>query len=338
MRKSFMTVAASLSLLAMANAAEARDDLRIIGSSTVFPFATATGEMLVKSGMPEPKITSTTSGKGMKIFCSGIGTAFPDIANTSRPINEKEAKDCAANGVAHTEVKVGNDANVLAYRSELGSLSLTGEQIWRAVAAQVPVNGVLVANPYRLWNDIDPSLPAKTIEVYGPPVGAGVRDGFIEQFIMPACAADPVMAGLAAEAKKETFSAFRTDGAFVEFAKAAEVLLALPEAEAALGMTSYSLVAPNVQEYGLALAGINRVGPSPATIAGGEYKGSQALYIYLKNAHLGSVPGIKEFAAEFVSDRASGKDGYLVAMGLVPLTDEQRREMQARVAAMTATN
>ena len=338
MRKSLITVAASLTLLAATNVAEARDDLRIIGSSTVFPFATATGEKLAQAGMAVPKITSTTSGKGMKIFCSGIGAGFPDIANTSRPINDKEAKDCAQNGVTYTEVKVGNDANVLAHRSDLGSLSLTGEQIWRAVAAQVPVDGTLVANPYHMWNEIDPSLPAKPIEIYGPPVGAGVRDGFIEQFVMPACTADPAIAALSAEAKKETCSTFRADGLFVEFEKAAEVMLALPESKAAVGMTSYSLIAPNAKEHGLALAQINGVAPSPATIAAGEFKGSQALYIYLKTAHLSIVPGIKEFAGEFVSDRASGKSGYLVAMGLVPLTDEQRQEMQARIANMAVTN
>jgi phosphate transport system substrate-binding protein len=320
------------------NDAEARDDLRIIGSSTVFPFATATGEMLTKAGMPTPKITSTTSGKGMKIFCSGVGAGFPDIANTSRPISGKEVKDCAQNGVEYTEVKVGNDANVLAFRSELGVLQLTGEQIWRAVAAQVPVDGVLAANPYRMWNEIDPSLPAKPIQVYGPPVGAGVRDGFVDQFIIPACAADPAIAALPAEAMKETCSTFRADGSFVEFEKAAEVMLALPESEAAVGMTSYSLIAPKAKENGLALAQINGVAPSPNTIAAGEYKGSQALYIYLKTAHLDTVPGIKEFAEEFVSDRASGKNGYLVAMGLVPLTDDQRREMQTRIASMAATN
>src|SRR5262245_37685135 len=201
-----------------AGPAAARDSLHIVGSSTVYPFSTTVTEALAKQGaLRSPVVEATGTGGGFKLFCEGVGEATPDIAGASRKIKDSETETCAKNGVAQiTEIPIGHDGIVIASAKSGPDFNVTRAQLFLALAKTVPQNGQLVANPYRSWNEIDPSLPAERIEVLGPPPTSGTRDAFVELVMDKGCAGFPEIAALSDDAKKAACQQIREDGAYID--------------------------------------------------------------------------------------------------------------------------
>jgi phosphate transport system substrate-binding protein len=332
-------VFASVALLVGASSASARDRIQIVGSSTVFPFSTAVAEQFGKtSDFKTPVVESTGSGGGLKLFCAGVGLEHPDITNASRRIKTSEVKDCAKNGVKEiVEVKIGFDGIVLANSKEAQRYSLTKEQIFRALAKDVPINGKLVPNPYTKWSDIDPSLPAEKIEVLGPPPTSGTRDAFAELAMEGGAKQIPMLAALR-DKDKSAFTAvahgIREDGAYVEAGENDNLIVQKLEANPkALGVFGFSFLDQNGDRIQGSI--IEGVTPTFDNIADGQYGISRSLYFYVKKAHVGTVPGIEEYIAEFTSKRASGEDGYLAEKGLIPLPDKERARVRKAALALT---
>ena len=327
---------AALALLAVAAPAAAREQIRIVGSSTVFPFATAVAERFGRTtAFKTPVVESTGTGGGFKLFCAGVGEGHPDIANASRAIKESEVKSCAENGVTEiTEVKIGYDGIVIANAKNAPALNLTVAQVWQALAKSVPVNGRMAANPYKMWSDIDPSLPAEKIEVFGPPPTSGTRDAFVELVLDKGCAAFAEVEALDADTKKAACQTVREDGAFIEAGENDNLIVQKIEANPrSLGVFGFSFLDQNADKLqGSAIAG---VAPTFEAIADGSYPVARPLFIYVKNTHVGVVPGIAGYVAEFVSERAAGEDGYLADKGLIPLPEAERKEVMHRATTMT---
>jgi phosphate transport system substrate-binding protein len=314
--------------------AQSRDQIRIVGSSTVFPFATAVAEQFGRTtDFKTPVIESTGSGGGMKLFCAGIGVEHPDVTNASRRIKSSEFENCTENGVTITEVKVGFDGIVLANSKKAETYELTKKQIFMALAKQVPVDGKLVDNPYTNWNQIDPNLPNTEIEVLGPPPTSGTRDAFVELVMREGAEEFPMLAKVLEEEGKKPFRAIsdsmREDGRFIEAGENDNLIVQKLEANpAALGIFGFSFLDQNRDKiHGSTVGGVE---PTFENIASGDYGVSRSLYFYVKHEHVGVIPGIKEYVAEFTSDRAWGPDGYLVEKGLIPLPEEQRNKMQSQ--------
>jgi len=327
-----VSVSAALVVFAFAPRAEARDQIRIVGSSTVFPFSTAVAEQFGKtSAFKTPVVESTGSGGGLKLFCAGVGLEHPDITNSSRKIKQSEIDTCAANGVADVvEIKIGYDGIVIANSKASPRFALTKEQVFRALARQVPVNGKLVANPYKTWKDVDRSLPDVKIEVLGPPPTSGTRDAFVELAMEGGAEEIPMLADL----KKQDAKAFqavaqgiREDGAYVDAGEndnlIVQKLAANPDA---LGIFGFSFLDQNADKIRGSL--VDGVEPTFENIADGTYGVSRSLYFYVKKAHVGVVPGIREYIAEFTSDKAAGSDGYLADKGLIPMPDAERTKIR----------
>jgi phosphate transport system substrate-binding protein len=324
--------------LALAAPAAARDQIRIVGSSTVFPFSTAVAESFGrKGGFKTPVVESTGTGGGIQLFCAGAGLDTPDIANASRRIKATEVETCAKNGVKDiVEVKIGYDGIVLANSRKHARLDLTKEQIFRALAKQVPIDGKLAPNPYKLWSDIDPSLPKHKIEVLGPPPTSGTRDAFVELAMEGGAEAFPMLKELKGKdekAFKAAAHAIREDGAFVEAGENDNLIVQKLEANPnAVGVFGYSFLDQNMDRMqGSRVAGVE---PTFENIASGKYGISRSLYFYVKKGHVGQVPGIKEFVAEFISDAAAGDDGYLADKGLIPLAATERKGVRDGALAL----
>ena len=309
----------------------AREQIRIVGSSTVFPFSTAVAEMFGRTTQfRTPIVEATGSGGGIKLFCNGIGLRHPDIANSSRRMKKTEFDMCQSNGVRGiTEVMVGYDGIVLANDKSAQRYSLTKQQVFMALAKRVPVNGELVENPYTRWNEIDPSLPDVEIEVLGPPPTSGTRDAFVELAMREGAVTFPMIAALEDEdetAFRSISDAMREDGYFIEAGENDNLIIQKLQANpAALGIFGFSFLEQNGDAVQGAL--INSVEPTFENIAGGDYLVSRSLYFYVKNAHANVVPGIREFVREFVSDQAAGPDGYLLDKGLIPLPGQMRQDV-----------
>jgi phosphate transport system substrate-binding protein len=280
-------------------------------------------------------VESTGTGGGMKLFCSGAGENTPDVANASRRMKKSELEDCRKNGVdAVTEIKIGFDGIVLANSKRHARYALSEKEIWLALAKEVPVNGQLVANPNRTWNQVNPSLPDERIEVLGPPPTSGTRDAFVELVMDKACAEFPEIEALAEDAKEAACQTIREDGAYIDAGENDNVIVQKLEANpAAVGIFGYSFLDQNVDR--LQGSTIQGVEPTFENIADGKYPVARSLYVYIKNAHAGVVPGIREFAEEFTSDAAFGEEGYLADKGLIPLPEGERE--QARQAATNLT-
>jgi len=319
-----LTIAAAATL-AMVGAAEARDQIRVVGSSTVFPFSTAVAEQFGKTtSFATPVVESTGSGGGMKLFCAGVGEDHPDMTNASRRIKKSEFENCTANGIDITEVKVGFDGIVLANAKSGDDLALTLEKLFLALAKEIPQGGKLVPNPYTNWSEIDSSLPNKKIEVLGPPPTSGTRDAFVEIAMEGGCKtlAGAKDLGLA----KKACHAIREDGVFVEAGENDNLIVQKLEANpAAYGIFGFSFLDQNSDK--VKGATINGTAPEFEEIAAGNYPVSRSLYFYVKQQHVGVIPGIKEFVTEFTSEQAWGPDGYLVDKGLIPLPDADRAAM-----------
>ncbi|RME17528.1 MAG: PstS family phosphate ABC transporter substrate-binding protein [Alphaproteobacteria bacterium] len=326
----------ALAVLALsATAAAARDEIRIVGSSTVFPYTQAVAEQFVNNtGAPSPIVESTGTGGGMKIFCQGVGEATPDITGASRAMKKSEYELCQANGVTDiTEAEIGYDGLSIAIsRDNATDWSLTLDEIYLALGAQVPVNGEWVDNPYKTWNEINPDLPAVPILAYGPPPTSGTRDAFVELAMHEGCKELDFVKNGGFDKKwvKENCSRMRTDGPFVEAGENDNLIVQRLEADPnALGIFGYSFLYENLDRLkGVRIEGVE---PSIDTIADKSYPLSRPLFFYVKNAHRGVIPHLDEFIEEYMSDDALAPDGYLAERGLVPLPDDQRAALQDAV-------
>ncbi len=309
----------------------ARDYVSIVGSSTVYPFATVVAEQFGRtSAYKTPKIESTGSGGGIKLFCAGVGVQHPDIANSSRAIKPAELEQCAANGVAEVvEVKIGFDGIVLANSVDAPRLSLTREDIFLALAKDVPNpdgSQTLVPNPYQNWSEVNAALPAKRIEVLGPPPTSGTRDAFVELAMEGGCRAIPWIAALknSDESRfKQVCYTIREDGRFIEAGENDNLIVQkLRSNPAAVGIFGFSFLDQN----GDLVQGSRVDGQEPSfeAIADGRYPVSRPLYFYVKKAHVEAIPGLREYLAEFTSAKAMGDEGYLADRGLIPLPAAER--------------
>ncbi|EKF57789.1 MAG: substrate-binding domain-containing protein [Agrobacterium albertimagni] len=332
-----LTVAALAASVVFSGAAVARDQIKVVGSSTVFPYSQAAAEEFAnKTGSAAPVVESTGTGGGFKAFCGGIGPDFADITGASRAIKDSEVELCTANGVTDiTEALIGYDGLAIAHSRAGAALDLTEEQIFKALAAELPDgNGGFVANPNKKWSDIDASLPAIDIIAFGPPPTSGTRDAFVELVMHDGCKDLPGMADLQkADADKwnEVCSRMRQDGPFVEAGENDNLIVQRLESDPnAIGIFGYSFLYENSDK--LVGVKVNGVEPNFETIADFSYPVARPLYFYVKNAHRDVIPGMKEFLTEFTSEEALGPEGYLAERGLTPLSDDKRKEVQDAVS------
>ena len=333
-------VVASLAALLVAGAAEARDQIRIVGSSTVFPFASAVAERFGKTtSFKTPIVESTGSGGGLKLFCSGTGDHHPDITNASRRIKASEVKRCASNGVSGiVEVKIGYDGIVLANSRKSARMTVSLKDVFLALAKDIPLaDGRTVANPHVTWKDVNPSLPATRIEVLGPPPTSGTRDAFVELAMEGGCKSFKWVKALKKKDKrayKALCHTIREDGAFVEAGENDNlIVLKLDANPRAFGVFGFSFLDQNADRIQGSL--VNGVEPTFEAIGDGSYPVSRSLYFYAKKAHVGSVPGLRAYLKEFTSERAWGPEGYLSEKGLIPMTEAERDTWSTSVNALT---
>ncbi|MCB1687810.1 MAG: substrate-binding domain-containing protein [Halioglobus sp.] len=351
-----------------------RDIVSIVGSSTVYPFATVVAERFGRStDFKSPKIESTGTGGGLKLFCRGVGAGTPDITNASRRIKKSEYDDCQENGVTEVvEVLVGYDGIAIANSRQAPALTLSLKDIYLALAKDIPgPDGKLIPNPNSTWKDVNPALPATKIEVLGPPPTSGTRDAFAELAMAGGAEQLPDLKALAelgadqVDEIKATMArlglpeglyaalveksggapkgsdifvtvayAMREDGAYIEAGENDNLIVQKLEANPdAVGVFGYSFLEENGDKVQGAV--VDGVAPDFDTIASGDYPVSRPLYFYMKGAHVGKIPGIQEYAVEFTSNKAMGEDGYLTERGLIPLSDEALKQVQADVKNMT---
>jgi len=318
-----------------------RDYIYIVGSSTVYPFSTVVAERFGRgSSFKTPKVESTGSGGGLKLFCDGVGVGYPDIANSSRAIKRSEMDSCAANGVTEIiEVKIGYDGIVIADAIEGAKVGLSRRTIFLALAKQVPgeTEGTLVPNPYTTWKDVDPALPSQKIEVLGPPPTSGTRDAFVELAMEGGCSTVPWIKALKSsdESRYKTIChTIREDGVFVEAGENDNLIVQKLESNPnAFGIFGFSFLDQNADK--VKGAPVDGVEPTFDSIADGSYPVSRPLYFYVKKAHVDVIPGLREFLREFTSERAWGDEGYLSDRGLIPMPDDERAEVGARIRDLT---
>ena len=362
--KKLLLAALSVTVLSGATyAAQVRDYISIVGSSTVYPFATVVAEQFGKTTpFRTPKVESTGSGGGLKLFCAGVGTEHPDIANASRRIKASERALCAGNGVREViEVKLGYDGIVLGQSRQAQTLRLSRRDIFLALAKQIPgEDGRLIDNPHRTWKDVNPALPPVRIEVLGPPPTSGTRDAFVElameggakQFadlrrlrgsrdeaeIRDLMARLGIPESAFNKKGKKVFKAvahgIREDGAFIEAGENDNLIVQKLEANPdAVGIFGFSFLDQNTDK--IQGATIDGQVPTFEAIALGDYPVSRPLYMYVKKAHVDAIPGIREYLAEFTSDKASGSNGYLAAKGLIPMPEAERAVVQETAVGLT---
>jgi phosphate transport system substrate-binding protein len=329
-----LLLAASASLAAVA--ASARDQIRIVGSSTVFPYTQAVAEEFANQGGVAPVVESTGTGGGFQAFCGGVGEGHPDVTGASRAIKKSEFDLCAQNGVTDiTEALIGYDGlSIAVSRANEADWNLTLTEVYLALAARVPVDGALADNPYKMWNEINAALPAVPILAYGPPPTSGTRDAFVELAMHAGCEETDFAKALKESASEEDYEKFvdedcsrmRQDGPFVEAGENDNLIVQRLDADPnAVGIFGYSFLFENSDK--LKAIKINGVEASGETIASFEYPISRPLYFYVKNAHRGVIPGLNEFLAAYMDEAAVGPDGYLEERGLVVLPDAERAKV-----------
>ncbi|WP_417622097.1 substrate-binding domain-containing protein [Parasphingorhabdus sp.] len=302
-----------------------RDQIRIVGSSTVFPFAKAVSENFVStSSYKAPVLESTGTGAGMSLFCAGVGADTPDIENASRRMKASEFELCQTNGVTDiVELNIGIDGIAVAQSKEGPSFALTPEQVYKAIAAK-PFGK---ENTTKKWSDIDPSLPSIAISVYGPPSTSGTRDALTELIMEVGCKTDAATKALK-ESNKDEYESIchdiRIDGPYLDTGENDNLIVQkLKSNPNAVGIFGYSFLEENQDTVrGIAISGVQ---PAYDAIASGEYPGARPLYIYVKKQHIGVIPGIEEYVTEFI--KAGTRDGYLVKAGLIASPDETRAAM-----------
>ncbi len=325
----------------MATAQSARDYISIVGSSTVYPFATVVAEQFGKTTQfKTPKIESTGSGGGLKLFCAGVGTEHPDITNASRAIKKSEYDKCMTNGVKEiVEVKIGYDGIVVANAKKGKALNLTRKDIFLALAKNVPdPSGAekTVPNPYKTWKDVNSSLPDVKIEVLGPPPTSGTRDAFVELVMEPGADEFGWIKAMAKSDKKMYKSiahTVREDGAYVEAGENDNLIVQKLEANPnALGIFGFSFLDQNTDK--IQGSYVDGVQPTFENIADGKYPVSRPLFFYVKKAHVDNIPGMKEYLAEFTSEKCWGDDGYLSERGLIPMPKAERDKFNEDVSSL----
>ena len=305
----------ALALIATASTAYARDQISIVGSSTVFPFATTVAEKFGQvSNFRTPVIESTGSGGGMKMFCKGVGTGTPDITNSSRAIKKSEEKLCAKNGVTPIERMIGYDGITISTSREGNAFPLNKEEIYKAVAAEVWNGTDFVANPYKTWADINPNLPTLQIDIMVPPTTSGTRDAFVELILHDVCRKEYKLDKKIAKAR---CTALRTDGSYVVSMGENDNLLIEKLGKDADRMAVFGFSFLDMNRDKVIAHPVNGVSPEFDTIADGSYKVSRPLFYYIKKEHIGVIPGIEEFDALF--KKMSDADGPLAEQGLIPL-------------------
>ncbi|MDX9786508.1 MAG: PstS family phosphate ABC transporter substrate-binding protein [Desulfobacterales bacterium] len=319
--------------LGLAHAESARDYISIVGSSTVYPFATVVAEQFGKTtSFKTPKIESTGTGGGFKLFCAGIGVEHPDITNASRAIKKSECESCEKNGVKEiVEVKIGYDGIVVANSKKAPVMKLTRKEIFLALAKDVPdakTEGKLVANPHKTWKSVNPSLPDVEIEVLGPPPTSGTRDAFVELAMEEGGQAFGWIKALKKSDEKKFKSichTIREDGAYVEAGENDNLIVQKLDANPdAFGIFGYSFLEQNQDKIqGSVIEGVQ---PNFDAIASGKYAVSRPLFFYVKKAHVDVIPGIREYLKEFTSEKAWGPEGYLSEKGLIPMPDAERKQ------------
>jgi len=335
LKTALTSIALAGSLAAISVPAMARDTINIVGSSTVYPFATVVAERFGNRGdFPTPKLESTGSGGGLKIFCQGIGTNHPDITNASRRIKASEIELCKSNGVEEiTEFRIGSDGIVIASSKEAEHMDLTLQQLFLALGEKVPVDGKWVKNPYKNWSDVDASLPNKPIKVMGPPPTSGTRDSFNELALAAGCDALPEAAELAEEEHAAICESIREDGAFIEAGENDNLIVQkLVGDKDMFGVFGYSFLEENADR--LQAAKLDGVAPEADLIAEDKYPVARSLFFYVKKAHIGVVPGIAEYVGEFVSPAAMGPNGYLKDVGLIVPTRDALMGLQKKLKEM----
>jgi phosphate transport system substrate-binding protein len=330
-------------VLATATAAQpafARDQIRIVGSSTVYPFVTVVAETFGRStSFPTPVIESTGTGGGFALFCAGVGDAYPDFTNASRAIKASEVRLCAQNGVTEiVEIKIGYGGIVLANSRQSPVMDITRAQLWLALAREVPnAQGQLVPNPYTRWSQIDPSLPGIDIEVLGPPPTSGTRDAFVELVMSAGCKEFPTVAALEGSDDNrfaEVCQSMREDGMFVEAGENDVLIVRKLEANPrAFGIFGFSFLDQNTDVIRGSMIG--GVASTFENITDNSYPVSRPLFLYAKPQHVASVPGMLEFITELTDERAWGSDGYLADRGLIPMSaaERERYRTEARTLA-----
>jgi len=335
-----LLVVASSALLAtgIVSQAHARDSISIVGSSTVYPFATVVAERFGKTtDFATPKIESTGSGGGLKLFCSGLGVNSPDITNSSRRIKASEFEMCQSNGVADViEVLIGFDGIAVANSVNAQQLDMSTTDLFMALAKDVPNpdgSDSLVSNPYNTWQDVNSDLPAIKIEVLGPPPTSGTRDAFVELAMEGGCKKIDLIKAMDKDDMKALCHTIREDGAYVEAGENDNLIVQKLEANPnAVGIFGFSFLEQNSDKVQSSV--IDGFEADFDAIADGDYSISRPLYFYVKAQHIGTVPGIEEYLAEFTSERAWGDDGYLADKGMIPLGEDMRDEIAGQVSGL----
>jgi phosphate transport system substrate-binding protein len=326
---------------ALSTAAFARDQIRAVGSSTVYPFSTAVAEQFGKAnGGKTPIVESTGTGGGLKLFCAGAGEETPDIANASRPMKKAEFEDCQKNGVTDiVEIKFGLDGIVLATANNGADFSLTQEELFLGLAKEIHDENLnFIPNPNKTWQNIDPSLPDIKIEVLGPPPTSGTRDVFLELIMEKGAKGFGALRDMKEADEKngtknyeKVWKSLREDGAYVDAGENDNLIVQkLVANKNAVGVFGYSFLEENKDKIKSILVGGYEA--TYESIASGKYPGSRSLYIYVKKAHADVIPGLKEFLAEHTSAKTIGEDGYLVKKGLIAMPKDDL-EKAAKVAA-----
>jgi phosphate transport system substrate-binding protein len=329
---------------ALSTPAFARDQIRIVGSSTVYPFTTAVAEQFGKAGGKTPVVESTGTGGGLKLFCAGVGEATPDIANASRPIKKAEFEDCQKNGVNDiVEIKFGLDGIVIAHAKSSPDFNVSQEELFLALAKEVhDENLKFIPNPNKNWQDIYPDLPATKIEVLGPPPTSGTRDAFLELIMEKGAKGFGALRDMKdADEKNGTktyekvWKSLREDGAYVDAGENDNLIVQKLDANPnAVGVFGFSFLEENKAK--IKSVQVGGVEATYENIASGKYPGSRSLFIYVKKAHVGVIPGMKEFLAEYVSPKTIGEDGYLVKKGLIAMPKEDIEKAAKTATELTA--
>jgi len=334
MPKFLKTLFAAAAIVALGvGMAQARDQVKIVGSSTVYPFSSYVAEELgATTKFKSPVVESTGSGGGHKLFGNGVGLDTPDITNSSRRMKASEFEKDQSVGITEiTEALIGYDGIAIAQNGANPDFSVTKDELAMAVAEDVPVDGKLVKNPYKTWNQINPALPNRKILIYGPPTSSGTRDAFAEMVLGHFAKKNKdLYAAIAPKNDAEKYEAVRQDGVYVPAGENDNLIVQkLTKDKDAFGIFGYSYLEENADR--IKGAKIDGVSPTPETVAAGEYPISRSLYFYIKKDHLDKVPGMREYIELFMSDKMIGSRGLLKRIGLIPLADDLRKQVQKDV-------
>lgn len=321
-------------VVCLSSTAMARDNITIVGSSTVYPFSTVVAERFGKNtDFKTPIVESTGTGGGMKLFCAGVGVDTPDVTNASRRIKSGEFEMCRSNGVIDVvEVLIGYDGIAVANSVKAPQLELSLKDLYLGLAKDVPNpdgSEAMVANPYQTWKDVNASLPATKIEVLGPPPTSGTRDAFVELAMEGGCKSFDFISDMKKSDGKQYKAlchTLREDGAYIEAGENDNLIVQKLDVNPdALGIFGFSFLDQNSDKVQSSI--VNGVTAQFETIASGDYPVSRPLYFYVKAQHIGVVPGLEGFMDEFTAESSWGDDGYLTDIGLIPLNAEKRAEI-----------